>query len=357
MQDQQKHHRAAHFAAIESHTVQLGTHQCHYLACGPESGPLVFFVHGWPELARSWRHQLPVFGGLGFRAIAPDMRGYGNSSVYNEHSDYAQEAIVGDLCALQDTLGGAPAVWVGHDWGSPSVWSLASHHPERCVAVASLCVPYASLERGLDHCLAYVDRSLYPEDTFPAGQWEYMRFYEENFATATAQFAANSKNVVKLLFRKGDPAGFGKQTGTAFTRINQGWFGEAQSAPEIPLDSDVVTEEDIAVYSESLERNGWFGPDSYYMNHTRNAEYASTAVNGGRLSMPVLFIAAQYDYTCETIISTLAEPMREECDDLTEAVIYSGHWMAQEKPAEVNGALVKWLGSEVGQFWPNANQV
>jgi soluble epoxide hydrolase/lipid-phosphate phosphatase len=68
--------------------------------------------------------------------------------------------------------------------------------------------------------------------------------------------------------------------------------------------------------------------------------------------MPALFIAAQYDSVCETINSTLAEPMRKECDNLTEAVIYSGHWMAQEKPAEVNRVLVRWLATEVEQFWP-----
>ncbi|MFT5100161.1 MAG: pimeloyl-ACP methyl ester carboxylesterase [Candidatus Azotimanducaceae bacterium] len=352
MSDPQTDSQAATFAAIESHTVQLGSHQCHYLACGPETGPLIFFVHGWPELSRSWRHQLPVFGALGFRAIAPDMRGYGNSSVYDEQSDYAQEKVVGDLCALQDKLGGQSAVWVGHDWGSPSVWNMASHHPDRCTAVASLCVPYASLERGLDNILKFVDRTLYPEETFPAGQWEYMRFYEENFASAVAEFNYNSKNAVQLLFRKGDPASFGQQSATAYTRINKGWFGEAGGAPEFPRDADVVTEEDINVYAEALERNGWFGPSAYYVNSTLNAEYASTAVNEGHLAMPALFIAAQYDSVCETINSRLAEPMRKECDKLSEAVIYSGHWMAQEKPAEVNSVLVKWLRSEVEQFWP-----
>ena len=58
MQDPQLDQQAAHFAAIESHTVQLGAHQCHYLACGPETGPLIFFVHGWPELSRLWRSRI-----------------------------------------------------------------------------------------------------------------------------------------------------------------------------------------------------------------------------------------------------------------------------------------------------------
>ena len=339
--------RAAGFAKIESHSVTLGTHQCHYLASGPADGPLIIFVHGWPELSLSWRHQLPFFAALGFRAVAPDLRGYGKSSVYPEHSDYEQRKVVADMCALQDHLNGSPVIWVGHDWGSPTVWSIASHHPERCLAVASLCVPYASLERGLDSCLPYVDRSVYPEDLYPAGQWEYMRFYEENFATATEQFHANSRNVVQMLFRKGDRAGFGQPAATAFTRINKGWFGELESAPELPRDADVVTEEDINTYTEALDRNGWFGPDSYYMNHERNAAYAAEAVNNGQLEMPVLFIAAQYDYVCETITSKLADPMREECKNLTEAVIHSGHWMAQEKPAEVNRTLAKWLVNKV----------
>jgi len=184
--------------SVTSHKVQLDEHRCHYLACGPEDGPLMFFLHGWPELSRSWRHQLPAFGALGFRAIAPDMRGYGQSSTYN---------------------------------------------------------------------------------------------------------------AVKALFRKGDPAGFGQPSLTAMTRIN----------------------------------DGWFGPDSYYMNHAANADYAAQAVNEGRLDMPVLFIGAQYDYTCETISSELASPMREYCTQLTEQVLPTGHWMAQEKPAEVNRTIQQWL--------------
>ena len=87
------------------------------------------------------------------------------------------------------------------------------------------------------------------------------------------------------------------------------------------------------------------------MNHERNAVYAQRAVNQGRLDMPVLFLAGQYDYTCETISSGMAEPMREYCSQLTEQVIYSGHWMAQERPLDVNAALAAWLASELPQLW------
>lgn len=332
-----------------SHQIQLGEHSCHYLACGPEDGPLIVFVHGWPEQSRSWRHQLPVFGGMGFRAIAPDMRGYGESSVYNRHSDYTQQRAVGDMLALHDFLGGSPAIWVGHDWGSPTVWNIASHHPERVRGVASLCVPYYTLERGLEHCLQYVERNIYPIEKFPAGQWEYMLFYQEHFERATRAFAANSYNTVKALFRKGDPAGFGQPSATAMTRINGGWFGPDGEAPDVPMDTDVVTEEDLKAYASALDKNGWFGPDSYYMNHTDNANYAAQALNGGKLEMPVLFIGAEYDYTCETISSTLAAPMRDHCSDLTEKVLAAGHWIAQEKPKAVNDTIALWLNDRLNE--------
>ncbi len=80
--------------------VNTARHTTHYLAAGPEDGPLLIFVHGWPELSLTWRHQLPVFGGLGFRAIAPDLRGYGRSSVYSRFEDYAQEQVVADMLEL-----------------------------------------------------------------------------------------------------------------------------------------------------------------------------------------------------------------------------------------------------------------
>ena len=335
-----------------SHVVEVAGHRTAFLAAGPENGPLLIFVHGWPELSRSWRHQLPVFGGLGFRAIAPDMRGYGDSSNYPRLQDYAQEPIVGDLIGLLDALGGDRAIWVGHDWGSPVVWNLASHHPDRCHAVANLCVPYWTLERGFQQAVDLIDRAVYPADQFPVGQWDYMKYYEENFERATAVMDASPYNMVKALFRKGNPAGQGKPSVTAFTRAQGGWFAGADQAPDVPADFDVVTEEDLAVYAAALGRNGFFGPNAYYRNHEANAAYALTAVNDGELAMPVLFLAARYDYTCESTKSRLAEPMRDHCRNLTEATLNTGHWMAQERPAEVNAVLARWLADQLSDVWP-----
>lgn len=341
---------------IEEHSVTTQTaagdeHTTFYRACGPAEGTPIIFVHGWPEQSLSWRHQLPVFGALGFRAIAPDLRGYGRSSVYTRHEDYALQPIVADMLALLAALDAPQAVWVGHDWGSPVVWSLASHHPEKCLGVVNLCVPYRTLELGLEKTLELVNRDIYPADKYPAGQWEYMRFYEEQFERARSTFEANPYNTAKLLFRKGNPEAFGQPAGTAMTRINNGWFGEATELPDLPRDADVVSEEDLQEYAKYLGQNGFFGPDSYYMNHERNAAWSADAVNDGMLTMPVLFLAAQYDYTCDAINSDLAVPMRSYCQQLTEGVVYCGHWMAQERPHDVNAALAKWLAQQLPELW------
>ena len=333
------------------HVVKTDRHQTFYLARGAVDAPVLVFVHGWPELSISWRHQLPCFADLGFRAIAPDMRGYGRSSVYTRHEDYALEQSVNDMLELLDALGREKAIWVGHDWGSPVVWTLASHHPERCYGVANLCVPYFPGGFAPETLLPLVDRSVYPDDQYPAGQWEYQLFYQESFDKARAAFEANVANTVKAMFRKGSASGKGKPSRTAQVRRDGGWFGGAGQAPDLPMDTDVLTDEDLNTYVGALTRNGFFGPDSWYMNHGRNLELAAKAANGGMLEMPVLFLHGEYDYTCETVASRLAEPMRQHCRNLTEVIVRSGHWMAQEKPIVVNAALAKWLATQFPDLW------
>lgn len=328
---------------IADQSLSTKRHNSFYLSAGPEDGPLIIFVHGWPELSISWRHQLPFFAAMGFHAVAPDMRGYGKSSIYSKHGDYCLQTVVEDMLELLDALGRKSALWVGHDWGSPVVWSLASHHPQVCEGVASLCVPYLSIEQGLEHIIGLVDRKVYPEKEFPAGQWEYMRYYEENFEKATQVMDSSPLKMTKLLFRKGDPEGFEQVAGTAMIRKTGGWFNGAKEPPEVPRDADILTEEDLRAYADSLEKNGFYGPNSWYMNHSTNKEYTSKALNNGILDVPALFIGGRYDFTCETISSSLADPMRQHCTNLSESIIDSGHWMAQEKPFEVNRELVKWL--------------
>ena len=335
--------------AILENVAKSARHTTFYLSCGTPGATPIIFVHGWPELSISWRHQLPVFGGLGFHAIAPDMRGYGRSSVYDRHEDYAVEQSTADMIELLDSLGAERAIWVGHDWGAPVVWSLAQHHPDRCHAVASLCVPYIPDGFSPETIIPLVDRTVYPEDQFPVGQWDYMLFYRENFEQARAGFDADPRAFVKLAFRSGSPDGKGKPAGTAFIRANGGWFGGG-GPPDVPRDEAVLTEDDEHRYAAGLIRNGFFGPDSWYMNGPANMDFAGRAASRD-LTMPALFLHGAYDYVCETIDSRLAEPMRAHCSDLTEGVVASGHWMAQEKPKAVNAALAKWLASRLPGLW------
>ena len=332
---------------IEEGVVKTDRHTSAYLACGPVYGPRLYFIHGWPELSLSWRHQLKTLGNMGFRTIAPDMRGYGSSTIYDSHEDYAQTEIIKDMLELHDETGDGPAVWIGHDWGSPVVWNMALHCPERVHAVASLCVPMG-FEEGVEALIPYVNRDIYPEDEFPKGQWDYQYFYQESFAEAQKEMEADPYRLVKILFRKGDPAGFGKPSNTASTRKNGGWFGD--EIPDVPIDSDVITDQDASTFSAALGRNGFFGANSWYMNHERNYQYTQELNGNKKLDMPVLFFHGEYDYVCQTVNSNLAEPMRSNCSRLKEINIKSGHWMAQEKPMEVSAGLVQWLSGEA-DYW------
>jgi pimeloyl-ACP methyl ester carboxylesterase len=337
---------------VTDHVVKTPRHTTFYLGCGAEKAQPVIFVHGWPELSISWRHQLPCFAALGFRAIAPDMRGYGRSGVPPRHEDYALEQSVAVMIELLDGLGHEKAMWVGHDWGSPVVWNIASHYPDRCHGVANLCVPYFPKGFSAEASLALIDRTIYPVAEFPAGQWEYQLFYRESFDKARAVFEADIKATVKALLRKGDPAGKDKPSRTAFVRRDGGWFGGRPAAPDLPLDTDVLTEAELDTYVASLTRNGFHGPNSWYMNRDANREYQDTSVGDGRLNMPVLFLHGAYDYTCATVHSRFAEPMRQSCPDLTEVVVRTGHWMAQENPVAVNAALAKWIARKLPSAWP-----
>jgi soluble epoxide hydrolase / lipid-phosphate phosphatase len=327
-------------------------HTTSYLRAGPTDGPLVILIHGWPELAISWRPQLNLLGGLGYHAVAPDMRGYGRSSVPADASAYALREIVADMIELIDGLGRSRAVWVGHDWGAPVAWSLAGHHPERTEAVAGFSVPYFTLERGIDELISLVDRDLYPEDVYPAGQWEYIRYYEDRLDAATAAFDADPEATVRALFRAGEPERLGEVAYTAKVRRQGGWFGGRGRAPDLPRDPRVLSDATLRKYAEALTRNGFHGPDSWYVNQDANAAYAAEVADP-RLRMPALFLVGRYEPTCECGgDSRLPEPMRGLCDDLTEAVLPTGHWLAQEAPRLVNAALSGWLARRLEHTWP-----
>ena len=330
---------------ITEHAVRTARHETSYLECGPPDGPLMVFVHGWPALSIMWRPQLEHFAGLGYRCVAPDMRGYGRSSAPRAREDYALENIVADMVELLDALGAESAIWIGHDWGSPVVWSLAGHHPTRCRGIISLCVPYFAKGFAPATLVPLVDRNVYPEAKYPAGQWDYQLFYEHDFDGARAAFEADLPATFKALFRGGSAKERGRPSPTARITRDGGWFGGTGRAPDVPRDPAVMSQDDLAAYVAAFERTGFFGPDAWYANNERNLAYAARVHDGGALRLPVLFVHATYDAVCETVQSRLAEPMRRDCADLTERVVDAGHWMPQERPDDVNAAIAAWLST------------
>lgn len=331
--------------------VTTSRHTTAYVEAGPADGPTIFLVHGWPGLSRTWRHQITALAALGFRVVAPDLRGCGRSSVYTTHGAFAQREIVRDMVELADALKAERAVWIGHDWGAIVVSNIAHHHTERCIAVGGISQPFNCLERGSSALVPLVNRRTYPIAEFPAGQFEYMEFYHEHFREAEASFEANVVNMLKAVMRRGDPAGANKPFLTAFVRKQGGWFGPGgHPAPDLPLDSAIFDDDDLRAFSGSYSQTGFFGVNSLYMNDADNRDYFDSV--DGKLKLPVLFLSGSNDFVCDTEHSDLAKPMRAACSDLTFRTIASGHWMTHERPAAVTAAICRWIADKVPSFWP-----
>ncbi len=330
---------------VTTHFVESARHRTAWIEAGPADGPLMIFVHGWPELGLVWRAQLAYFAERGWRCVAPDMRGYGGSSIPESTDAYAVRELTVDMIELHDALGGAPAVWVGHDWGSPVVWSLAAHHPTRCRAVASLCVPYISRGFAVANLLPLVDRDLYPEDAFPYAQWDYIQFYKESFEQARHDFEADVAATLAMMYRRASATAVGKRAMTSTVRARGGWFGPAGRAPATDPETILLPPDDFETFVATFRANGFHGPDAWYVNDAANIAYAAEAPNDGRIALPVLFVHAAWDVVCATLSGRFADPMRADCSDLNEATIAGGHELMLECPGEVNAAIAGWIAS------------
>lgn len=261
------------------------------------------------------------------------------------------------MAALLAHLGKEAAIWIGHDWGSAAVWSFAEQYPEKTIAAAGLAVPARVIELGLEEEVKLVNRDFYPEDKYPFGQWEYQRFYQVDFEKATAWFDSNPAAFLRAAYAKGSPDSLGKPAITSTTLQDGGWFGGGEKPDpnwqHIPADKICIDEEVYAELVEAMKKTSFWGADAWYANHDANRKYFfEKAKNDGYLHMPTLFIGARYDTICDTYTSPLAEPQRKYCTNLTEASIEGGHWLAQEKPAEVNSIIARWILDSVPQQWP-----
>ncbi|KAB8220519.1 Alpha/Beta hydrolase protein [Aspergillus novoparasiticus] len=318
--------------AITDHNVVYADgKKIHYLAAGPANGPLVLFIHGWPGSAITWKAQIDAFASVGFRAIAPDMPGYGQSTARRVADDYCQEAVVEGMLALLADTGRDAAIWVGHDWGAGVTSSVATQHPEVVKALVTMSVPFHTIERGWQGFLPYVNRELYPADEYEFGQWDYMKNWEENFEKTVEWFDSDIAGMCKASLQPSKPPSSRFAQLFATVRKSGGWMGGAPKPP-------------------SVEMTGPPAGSAYYLHHARNAEY--NGKREGKLDQPVLFIHDARDVICDTITSRLVEPMRANCSNLTEVTIDAGHFAHYEKPEEVQAAIFRFIVEELPSEWP-----
>src|SRR5207244_3530442 len=132
--------RGGGMSAIVERSVSTNGVDLHLLEAG--SGFPILLCYGFPELAYSWRHQLPALAAAGYRVIAPDQRGYGRSSRPPDVAHYDIDHLTGDMLGLLDAIGEERAVVVGHDWGANVAWSLAQQAPDRFAGVVGMSVPF-----------------------------------------------------------------------------------------------------------------------------------------------------------------------------------------------------------------------
>lgn len=321
-------------------------HTTQYLESGPADGPLMIFLHGWPELSLIWRAQVEAFAAQGWHCVAPDMRGYGGSSAPSDTNAYTLENIVADMAELHDHLGGAPAIWVGHDWGSVVAGELAAHQPQRSRGVVLVSVPYFPSTNALPTLVPLVDRTLYPVDQYPDGQWDYYRYYNTHFASAVADLDADKAASLATIYRRGDPANISKVASNAEVTRKGGRFGEAHRAPPTLPDLALWPQADFAALVRSFEAHGFRAPCAWYLNDHANIDYAHRAPNGGRLSLPVLFVNGDYDPMNTIKGNRLGDPMRAACADLSVSSLTGGHWLPVECKAELVEVISTWLQSK-----------
>jgi pimeloyl-ACP methyl ester carboxylesterase len=312
---------------IESNGIEL-----HVAACGPAKGKPVVLCHGFPELWYSWRHQLVALGEAGYRALAPDLRGYGGSSHPTEVADYGSDKLTGDLCGLLDHYGYDKAAFVGHDWGAMVVWEQGRLHPERVASVFNMSVPYSNAPAP-------------PTEIFKVifeGKFFYILYFQ-TVGVAEAELEADPRHFMRtMLYAAGAEGMVGAgpllpdapAEGTRFMDI----LGEAPD--QLPA---WVTEHDVDVYADAFKKGGFFGPVSYYRNMDANWE-RSKDIPSSVYTMPVGFLTGTLD-PVRAMMPGAAEAMAEAFSDFRGATDVEGaaHWVQQEKPAETNAALLGFL--------------
>jgi pimeloyl-ACP methyl ester carboxylesterase len=293
---------------------------------GQGQGPLVVLCHGWPELSYSWRHQIAAIADAGFHVVAPDMRGFGGTSAPDDISAYSIFDMVGDMVGLVTALGETQAVIVGHDWGAPVAWHAALFRPDMFTKVAGLSVPPPFRGRAR------------PLDSLSAGG--VTNFYWQYFQTpgvAEAEFERDVAATMRKILGRGvsDPAAL-------FVTEDKGFLGNIPPVLTLP---DWLSEADIATFADAYQKSGFRGGLNWYRNLDRNWDLTAPW-QGAQIHQPSLFIAGSRDSVITGLIGAKrVTELDRVLPNLRQKLIIegAGHWVQQERPDEVNAALIAFL--------------
>jgi len=296
-------------------------------------GPLVIMIHGWPESWYSWRHQIGSVRDAGYRVVVPDVRGYGGSDAPHAVEAYDMESLVGDALGLIDHFGEKQAILFGHDWGAPIVWNTAALHPDRVHAVAALSVPY-SPRRQMSSVELW--RQIY------AGRFFYQLYFQEP-GVAESEFETDVRTALRKIYYAGSgdsPKGMFRADKGPDERM-------LDDLPDPAVLPGWLAEQDIDYYVSQFQKSGFRGPLNRYRNQQRDWDRL-TALTDARITRPACFIAGRRDGVLKFIPNfDMVENMKRWVDDLRvcEVIEGAGHWIQQERPAQVTALLLGFLAT------------
>jgi pimeloyl-ACP methyl ester carboxylesterase len=287
-------------------------------------GPAVVFLHGFPELAYSWRHQLPALAKAGFRAIAPDLRGYGRTTAPPDVAAYRMSELIADVHGLLDALELKRAIFVGHDWGALLLWQMAMLAPGRIERLVILNIPHYP-RSPIDPIAAM--RQRFGDD-----------FYIVNFQDsdeADRLFASDPARFISRVMRKNQMSREQyEQLPPEFQVIS---LIRTMTKPQASGES-LLTKTELDYYASAFAASGFTGPINWYRNWTHNWERLEGV--DPIVDIPTLFIGAVNDVV---IPLQHIEGMKPLVSDLTMHMLDCGHCTQQERPDEVNRLIVDWL--------------
>lgn len=312
--------------------------EIHYESLG--EGPLVLFCHGWPESWYSWRHQLPVVAEAGFRAVALHMRGYGQTSAPMDVERYSISHLIGDVVAVADALSEEPAVVVGHDWGAPVAWYSALTRPDRFRAVACCSVPFLPATGDLPEGMSVNDLM-----RMAAGpDREYYRVFFQEPGVAEADLEADiRRSMLGVLYTiSGDAIADGR-----LAEPHDGHFPAGTTfASSFVIPDELppwLTEADLDHYVAEITSTGFRGGLNWYRNIDRLPGILAPWA-GAKITRPALYLGGAQDLIAGNTPEAIAA-MQSMVPDLRHCELLdgAGHWLQQERPHEVNDALVTFL--------------